>query len=89
MPNIEVINIESTFNSLTDIETKDISGNNFQGFPICNVLQKLQEEDIFCKNIINQIEKGNITDTQLCLLKDNILKRYVIEGNNTYETTVV
>ena len=41
------------------------------------------------KNIMNQIEKGNITDRQLYLVKDNILKRYVIEGNNTYETTVV
>ena len=32
---------------------------------------------------------GNITDGQLYLVKDNILKRYVMEGNNTYETTVV
>ena len=90
LPNIEVADIESTFNSITDIKTKHTSGNNFQGFPISNdVLQKLQQEDVFCKNIINQIEKGNITDIQLYLVKDNILKRYVIEGNNTYETTVV
>ena len=89
LPNIEVTDIEYTFNSITDIETKDTSGNNFQGFHISNdVLQKLQE-DVFCKNIINQIEKGNITDRQLYLVKDNILKRYVIEGNNTHETTVV
>ena len=41
LPDIEVTNIESTFNSITDIETKDTSGNNFQGFPIDNdVLQK-------------------------------------------------
>ena len=83
-------NIESTLNSITDIKTKDTSGNNFQGFPISNdVLQKLQQEDVFCKNILNQIGKGNITDGQLYLVKDNILKRYVMEGNNTYETTVV
>ena len=89
LPNIEVTDIESTLNLITDIETKDTSGNNFQGFPINNdVLQKLQE-DVFCKNILNQIEKGNITDGQLYLVKDNILKRYVIEGKNTYETTVV
>ena len=74
MPNIEVTDIESTFNSITDIETKDTSGNNFQGFPISNeVLQKLQQEDVFCKNIIKQIEKGNMTDRQLYLVKDNIL----------------
>ena len=89
LPNIEVTNIESTLNSITDIETKDTSGNNFQGFHINNdVLQKLQK-DVFCKNTQNQIKKGNITDGQLYLVKDNILKRYVIEGNNTYETTVV
>ena len=75
LPNIEVTNIESTFNSITDIKTKDTSGNNFQGFPISNdVLQKLQQEDVFCKNIINQIEKGNLTDGQLYLVKNNILK---------------
>ena len=90
LPNIEVTNIETTLNSITDIETKDVSCNNFQGFPISgDVLQKLQQEDAFCKNTLNQIETGNITDGQLYLVKDNILKRYVLVGNNTYETTVV
>ena len=89
LPNIKVTDIESTLNSITDIETKDTSDNNFQGFPINNdVLQKLQE-DVFCKNILNQVRKGNITDRQLYLVKDNILKRYIMEGNNTYETTAV
>ena len=82
--------IESTLNSIMDIETKDTSGNSFQGFPINNdVLQKLQQEDVFCKNILSQIRKGNIIDGQLYLVKDYILKRYIMEGNNTYETTVV
>ena len=53
------------------------------------VLHKLQQEDAFCKNILNQIEKGNITDGQLYLVKDKILKRYVLEGDSTYETIVV
>ena len=62
----------------------------FKASPIDNgVLQKLQEDDVFCKNILNQIKKGNISVIQLYLAKDNILKRYVIEGNNTYETTVI
>ena len=79
-----------SLNSVTDVETKDVSGNNFQGFPIHDhVLQKLQQKEAFCKNILNQIEKGNITDGQLYLVKDKILKRYVLEGDNTYETTVV
>ena len=52
-------------------------------------LCRLQQEDAFCKNILNQIEKGNIIDGQLYLVKDKILNRYVLEGNNTYETIVV
>ena len=87
LPNLEVTNIESTHNSITDIET---SGNNFQGFPISDdILHKLQQEDVFYKNILNQIEKGNIPDGQLYLVKDKILKRYVLEGDKIYETTVV
>ena len=73
-----------------DTETEDASGNNFQRFPISDdILHKLQQEDAFCKNILNQIEKGNITDGQLYLVKDKILRRYVLEGDNTYETIVV
>ena len=34
LPDIEVTDIESILNPITDIETKGSSGNNFQGFPI-------------------------------------------------------
>ena len=62
----------------------------FGNVPIDNdVLYKLQREDVFCKNILSQIEKGNIVEGQLYLIKDNILRRYIIDGDNTYETTVV
>ena len=82
--------IELTINSITDIKAKDTSGHNFQGFPIDNdVLQKLQHNDVFCKNILNQIKRGKIPEGQLYIVRDNILKRYVLEGNNTYETTVI
>ena len=58
--------------------------------PISNVtLSKLQQEDVFCKNILNQIEKGNIIEGQLYMVRDKLLKRYVIDRDNTYETTVV
>ena len=51
--NIEVTNIELTINSITDIETRDTSSHNFQGFPIDNdVLQKLQQNDVFCKKYL-------------------------------------
>ena len=36
LPNNEVTDIESTFNSITDIETKDTSGYNFQG---CHMIE--------------------------------------------------
>ena len=52
-------------------------------------MSKLQQKDIFCSNILNQIEKGNIIEGQLYIIKDKLLKRNVIDGNNTYETTVI
>ena len=52
-------------------------------------MSKLQWKDIFCSNVLNQIEKGNIIEGQLYIVKDKLLKRYVIDGNNTYETIVI
>ena len=90
LPSLEVSDIEATSGSIINIETEDASDKNFQKFPIDDdVLHKLQQEDAFCKNILNQIEKGNITDGQLYIVNDKILKRYVLEGDNTYETIVV
>ena len=51
-------------------------------------MSRLQQEDEFCKNILSQIEKGNIIEGQLYLIRGKILKRYVIDGDNTYETIV-
>ena len=90
LPSLEVSDIEATSGSITNIETEDASDNNFQKFPINDdVLHRLQQENAFCKNILHQIGIGNITDGQLYLVKDKILKRYVLEGDNTYETIVV
>ena len=72
------------------MKDKSIPNGNLWKFPMDNdILYKLQWEVVFCKNILCQIEKGNIVEGQLYLIKDNILKRYIIEGDNTYETTVV
>ena len=35
------------------------------------------------------MEKGNIKEGQLYVIKDNVLKRYVVDGNNTYETVII
>ena len=53
------------------------------------ILYPLQQEDVFCKNILSQIEKGNIVEGQLYLIKNKILKRYIKDGDNTYVTTVI
>ena len=88
LPALEVSNVETT----QDISVKDTdaSNNDLWNLPINNdILSKLQQEDVFCKNILNQTEKGNIIERQLYVVKDKLLKRYVIDRNNTYETTVV
>ena len=73
-----------------NINDNDIPNNDLLQLPIdSDTLSNLQQSDMFCKNILNQIEKGNIIEGQLYMVKDNILKRYVIDGDNTYETTIV
>ena len=73
-----------------ETKDKDASNDNLWKLPIDNdILYKLQWEDVFCRNILSQIEKGNIVEEELYLIKDNILKRYIIDGDNTYETTVI
>ena len=73
-----------------DTKDKDATYNDLWKLPISNdTLSRLQQEDVFCKNILSQIEKGNIVEGQLYLVKDKILKRYIIDGDNTYETTVI
>ena len=52
LPNLEVSNVESTLNSVPDTESKDTSGSSLQKLPISNdILHRLQQEDVFCKNI--------------------------------------
>ena len=90
LPALEVSNIETTQHLSLETENKDIPNDNFGKLPISNIiLHKLQQEDAFCKNILSQIEKGNIVEGQLYLIKDKILKRYIIDRDNTYETIVV
>ena len=58
LPTLEVSNVETT-----PLETKDTSDDNCRKLTIDkDVLQRLQQEDVFCKNILHQIEKGNIVE---------------------------
>ena len=54
-----------------------------------NTLFELQQKDTFCANIIVQIEKGNIIEGPLYLIQKKLLKRYVTDGDNMYETIVL
>ena len=90
LPALEVSNVETTQDMSLSVKDTDAPNNDFWKLPINNdTLSKLQQEDMFCKNILNQIEKGNIVEGQLYVVKDKLLKRYIIDGDKTYETTVV
>ena len=87
---LKVTNVEATQKELPETKDKDASDGKLWELPIGNdTLSRLQQEDVFCKNILNQIEKGNIIEGQLYLIRDKILKRYVVDGDNTYEITMI
>ena len=81
LPALEVHNIEATSEKSIQDGTSD---DHLWKSPRSNdTLSKLQQEDEFCKNILSQIEKGNIVEGQLYIIKDNILKRYVVDGDDS------
>ena len=90
LPTLEVSNVETTQEISLNTRATDAPNSDLWKLPINNdTLSRLQQEDIFCRNILNQIEKGNMVEGQLYLIRDKILKRCIIGGDNTYETTVV
>ena len=87
MPALEVHDIKV---SLEESTQGDTANDYLFNLLIDNkMLTKLQQEDEFCKDILKQIEKGNISDGQLYKIEDNILKRFIVDGDDTYETTVI
>ena len=90
LPTVEETNVEAIQKKSLETKDKDAPDNDLWRLTISNdTLSSLQQEDVFCKNILSQIEKGNIAEGRLYLVRDKILKRYVIDGDNTYETTVI
>ena len=70
---MEVHNIKTTSEKTIQGDTSD---DYLWKLPISSdSLSKLQQEDEFCKNILSQIEKVNIVEGQLYIIKDHILKR--------------
>ena len=90
LPTLEVSNIETTQDTSVCVSDNNDSNNNLLELPISNdMLSQLEQKYMFCKNILAQIEKGNIIEGQLYVIKDKLLKRYVIDGNDTYKSTVI
>ena len=83
-------NIETSSNTTLHVDDTKCSNDILWEIPIDNkTLFELQQKDLFCNNILKQIEKGNIKEGQLYLIKDNILKRYFVDGNDTYATVII
>ena len=90
LPTLEVSNVETTPHTSVNVNDNNNVNNNLLELPIDNdTLFRLQQKDKFCANILAQIEKGNIIEGQLYKIKDKLLKRYVVDGDNTYETIVL
>ena len=90
LPTLEVSNIETTQDTPVCVNDDNDANNNLLELPIDNdTLFKLQQKDRFCANILAQIEKGNIIEGQLYVIQDKLLKRYVVDSDNMYETIVL
>ena len=90
LPTLEVSNIETTQDTSICVNDNNDANNNLLDLPIDNgMLLRLQLKDRFCANILAQIEKGNIIEGQLYVIQDKLLKRFVVDGDNTYQTIVV
>ena len=67
-------NVETSSDTTLHVDDTENSDDVLWELPINNkTLSKLQQKDIFC-NIQKQIEKGNIKEGQLYVIKDNMLK---------------
>ena len=88
LPTMEVSNI-NTAKETTSENGKEVMENIVE-LPIPhNILSSLQLQDMFCSRIITQIEKENIKEGQSYRMQNNLLKRYVTDGDKTYETVVL
>ena len=88
LPAIEVSNIETTQDMSSNDECDP--NENLIELPLdIDTLFELQQKDTFCTNILAQIEKGYIIEGQLYKVQNKLLKRYVTDGDKTYETIVL
>ena len=75
LPALEIPNVETSQNTSLSVNDTKASNDDPWKLPLSkDTLSKLQQKDIFCSNILNQIEKGNIIKGQLYIIKDNLLR---------------
>ena len=88
LPTLEVSNVETTQDA--SVNNGSNATNSTMELPIDhNILFELQQKDTFCANILAQIEKGNVIKGQLYIIQNKLLKRYVTDGDNSYEAIVL
>ena len=74
----------------TSENDKSDSDEKLVELPLDNdILFELQQKDMFCANILAEIEKGNIFEGQVYKVQNKLLKRYLTDGDKTYETIVL
>ena len=88
LPAMEVPNIDMPQETSSD-NGKDFDGNLVNLSLTDKALAELQEQDAFCSNILVQIKKENIKEGQTYKIQNNLLKRYVMDGDKTYKTVVL
>ena len=88
LPAKEVSNIETTEETSSKKKKDDME--TIVRLPLTDdMLSNLQSQDMFCSNILAQIEKGNIREGQTYIVQNKLLKRYVIDGDNTHKTFIL
>ena len=70
-------------------DEKVLNGNLIELTLDNDILLELQQKDTFCANILAQIKKANIIEGQVYKVQNKLLKRYMTDGNKTYETIVL
>ena len=88
LPTMEISNIKTTQDA-SSIDERDVK-ENLINLPLDNnMLSELQLQDTFCANILAQIKKGNTIEGQMYRVQNKLLRRYVTDGDKTYENIVL
>ena len=76
LPTLEVSNIETSQDTSVCVNDESDVNNSLLELPIDNdTLFKLQQKDMFCANILAQMEKGNIIEGQIYVIQDKLFKK--------------